>query len=307
MAGHVGVMLGLALAMCLFAVPGAAATASAAPGAILYDRGGNEDDLCGAIWSVEPNGGQSRRLDVGPGNSCDPDWSPDGRHFAFSSNQGGARYRIYVAEANGAHAAAVTQPGSGAADFMPAWSPDGSQIAFERRTPAGNSYNLLVVNADGTNARQLTHRRGFDGTPSWSPDGRVLFVSDRPAGRRPQRCDVCSALYIMRLSDGRTARITRRSVNSLMPAWSRDGMYIAWGRGPTVDAALRFYVMRSDRTDVRQLDRSGESPAWSPDSRTIVYSSDGGLALIGVDGTARRQLTSDGGSGPSWRPVSAGS
>jgi Tol biopolymer transport system component len=51
----------------------------------------------------------------------------------------------------------------------------------------------------------------------------------------------------------------------------------------------------------------GASPAWSPDSHTIVYSSGAGLVLLGVDGSGRRQLTSDGGSDPSWRPVSAGS
>lgn len=306
MAGRVGVVIVAVWAMASFAVSGAATPSPVVgPGAILYSRASNEDDLCGEVWSVEPEGGQPARLDLGDGESCDPDWSPDGRRIAFSSNHGAAEFRIFVADANGEHAVAVTHPRAGARDFMPAWSPDGTQIAFERRTPEGVSYNLFVVAADGTNTRQLTRRHGFDGTPTWSPDGRILFVSDRRA-HRSKGCNSCSSLWIMRLSDRQTARITRTTVNALMPAWSRDGRFIAWSRAPNLYAVLRLYVMQSDRTDVRQVDRSGGSPAWSPDSRTIVYSSGAGLTLIGVDGAGRRQLTSDGGSSPSWRPVSDG-
>jgi Tol biopolymer transport system component len=92
-----------------------------------------------------------------------------------------------------------------------------------------------------------------------------------------------------------------------MPAWSPDGVHIVWARAPSIDAPLALYMMRSDPSAVRRLDRVGPSPAWSPDAHTIVYSSVAGLVLIGVDGSGRRQLTSDAGSDPSWRPVSAGS
>jgi Tol biopolymer transport system component len=118
------------------------------------------------------------------------------------------------------------------------------------------------------------------------------------------RCRFCSALYVLRLTDGHVGRITRKRFNALMPSWSPDGVHIAWARAPSIDAPLALYTMRSDTSVVRRLDRSGESPAFSPDSHTIAYSSGRGLVLIGVDGSGRRQLTTDGGSGPSWRPVS---
>jgi Tol biopolymer transport system component len=301
--GRFAVAIGVVVLAAGAAAPGDARP-SVEPGPILYSTGGDEDDQCGTIWSVEPDGAQPRPLDVGPGESCDPDWSPDGKRIAFTSNQGGPQLRIYVADANGGNHVAVTDP-AGGDDFMPAWSPDGTRILFERRSAGRNSFNLFLVDADGKNERHLTRGHGFDGTPWWSSDGRILFVSDRTHQRRG--CRACSALYVLRLSDGHVGRITRNRFNALMPAWSPDGVHIVWARAPSIDAPLALYMMRSDTSAVRRLDRVGASPAWSPDAHTIVYSSGAGLVLIGVDGSGRRQLTSDAGSDPSWRPVSAGS
>ena len=160
---RVAVVVGVALVAAGAAGPGAARQRTE-PGSILFSRGGDEDDECGTIWSVDPEGGDPRQLDVGPGENCDPDWSPDGKHIAFSSNRSGTRLRIYVADSSGRNPVAITQPAAGD-DFIPAWSPDGTRIVFERRAPTRDSFNLFIVDADGTHERQLTHGHGFDGTP----------------------------------------------------------------------------------------------------------------------------------------------
>src|SRR5207247_8562725 len=107
-----------------------------------------------------------------------PEWSSDGKRIAFTSNQGGPRLRIYVSDSNGRDPVAVSDP-AGGDDFMPAWSPDGRRIVFERRSASRNSFNLFLVDADGKHERQLTHGQGFAGTTTWSPDRRVLIVSTR--------------------------------------------------------------------------------------------------------------------------------
>jgi Tol biopolymer transport system component len=296
-----GVVLAVVLTATGAAAPGAAVS-SAGPYEILYSTAVSEDDECGLIWSVASDSGSTALLDVGFPAACDPDWSPDARHIAFSAGPGSDELRIHVSDEMGRNAVAVSHPPAGTTDFMPAWSPDGTRIVFERRSRDGSAYNLFLVNADGTDERQLTHGRGFDGTPWWSPDGRIVFVSDRAPVRG--RCRFCSALYVMRRTDGHVGRITRKEFNALMPAWSPDGVHIAWARAPSIDAPLALYMMRSNTSAARRLDHSGESPAFSPDSHTLAYSSGRGLMLIGVDGSGRRQLTTDGGAGPSWRPVS---
>jgi Tol biopolymer transport system component len=62
-----------------------------------------------------------------------------------------------------------------------AWSPDGRQIAFTRVVPP-NTFDIWVVNADGSGLRQLTGEPGSDNYPAWSPEGTAIVYSsdDRP-------------------------------------------------------------------------------------------------------------------------------
>jgi WD40-like Beta Propeller Repeat len=74
-----------------------------------------------------------------------------------------------------------TEPGDG----DPAWSPDGTRIAFDREQDHNGRVNdvnrdIYVMNEDGSDQRRLTFSRDDDGWPAWSPDGRSLvFESDR--------------------------------------------------------------------------------------------------------------------------------
>lgn len=285
-------------ALALLAAPAATPDATAPAKAILYTRGGALDDQCGSIWSVDPAGGDPTPVIDRGGGDCDPDWAPDGQRFAFASDRG-VGTAIYVADSTGSNAVEITHPRLGAKDYMPAWSPNGKQISFERFIPGRSAYELYVVNADGSNLRRVAGGHGFDGTPAWPPDGRIVFVSDRPHGQR-KVCRSCSALYVLRIG-AKPKRITANRYNALMPSWSRDGKYIAWVRADSIDDQGALYVMRAKGSGTHRLDDSGSSPAWAPDSRTLVYSGGEGLMISGVDGSGRRQLTTDGGDGASWR------
>ena len=90
-------------------------------------------------------------------------------------------------------------------------------------------------------------------------------------------CRECSALYVMRLSNGRIGRITRKRFNALMPAWSPDGVHIVWARAPSIDAPLALYMMRSDTSAVRRVDAGGASPAEA--RRRVRAETGGGVAV----------------------------
>jgi dipeptidyl aminopeptidase/acylaminoacyl peptidase len=139
----------------------------------------------------------------------------------------------------------------------PAWSPDGHRIAFMSpgETLQG-SYDIYVMNADGTDVRRLTDDPTVDGWPAWSPDGRqIVFSSTR---------DDCA------YSQAEECRTT--------------GDIGPWHT---------LYVMNADGTDEHRLTRTfGQFAVWSPNGRYILFAP--WLNVIRPDGTGLTQITVDG-------------
>jgi hypothetical protein len=142
----------------------------------------------GAIHVMNADGSAVTRLSDPPAGYWDgrPDWSPDGTSIAFTRQLGPGNdpEAIFLMDADGSNVREVTTPapilGSGVPAYKdgdPAWSPDGSVIAFHRVTDADGSYRIHIVSPDGTGLTDLTP--GLDHwamTPSWSPDGtRIVF------------------------------------------------------------------------------------------------------------------------------------
>src|ERR1051325_2463927 len=94
--------------------------------------------------------------------------------IAFTSDN-----TIYTINPDGSALIKLTPSDNGFLDRYPAWSPDGTKIAFGRGTLQTPSSKIFVMNANGSNATQLTDFAG-DRQPSWSPDGtKIAFVSHR--------------------------------------------------------------------------------------------------------------------------------
>ena len=123
------------------------------------------------IWVMNADGSGLRQ--VTSEFSTGPAWSPDGSRIAYLGSGGG----ISVVNADGSNAHQVTFPPAGYLDERPSWSPDGTQLAFPRRLTFGNDPQLYVVDADGSNERQLTTTEGASRFPSWSPDGQQIVFT----------------------------------------------------------------------------------------------------------------------------------
>lgn len=112
-------------------------------------------------------------------DAFNPMWSPDGTAVAFA----GFRRRdrtdadIFVVDARGRGRRRIVNTGSD--DLFPIWSPDGRWIAFAGDV-LGLGFDVLVVEADGSELRFLTGDRAGDEEPYlWGPRGDIVFLSDR--------------------------------------------------------------------------------------------------------------------------------
>ncbi|MFB0536693.1 MAG: tetratricopeptide repeat protein [Anaerolineae bacterium] len=118
--------------------------------------------------------GTGEPVELRPGES--PDWSPEGDQIVHRGcDERGDNCGLYIMAENGTNPTRLT---TDASDNAPAWSPDGSQVAF--MSSRDGNWEIYVVNLANPEPRRLTTNPANDGLPAWSPDGqRIAFLSDR--------------------------------------------------------------------------------------------------------------------------------
>ena len=103
-------------------------------------------------------------------------------------------------------------------DFRPTWSPDSSKIAFTSKREG--TYDLYVVDVEGTNPRRLTAFETHETYPQWSPDGKtILFQMMGPD-------EEGLGLFTLTIDTGQHAPLTTGSES--FAAWSPDGAQICF-------------------------------------------------------------------------------
>ncbi|MEX2571339.1 MAG: amidohydrolase family protein [Gemmatimonadota bacterium] len=153
----------------------------------------------------------------------------------------------------------------------PAWSPDGSRIAFQNFTDG--YYQIWTVGPDGSGARPLTEGPFDHREPAWSPDGsEVAFSSDRGE-------DGSYDIWTIGVTSGEYERRTSGSGTEHTPAWSPDGSRIAYASGSSIEAVDEGGAVE---TLASVGSGSAGAPAWRRDGEGIVYQD------------AERQLVMDG-------------
>ena len=157
----------------------------------------------------------------------------------------------------GSPAAPVRLIASTADDHTPAYSPDGSKVAFAS-TRTGTE-EVWIADADGSNQLQLTSMNGPSTTnPQFSPDGRTLVFNTRKNG--------LSDLYLLDLASGTTKPLTQTPLDEGQPRWSRDGKQIYFFRSSPEERQIwRMPATGGEPTRVTEIESymAMESPAGS--------------------------------------------
>ncbi|MDH4177317.1 MAG: DUF5050 domain-containing protein [Thermoleophilia bacterium] len=130
------------------------------------------------VFVMRADGSERKDLTPGPGRDFAPVWSPGGK-IVFASDDAGD-YDLYTVSPDGT---GVTKLLDLPESVHPsAFSPDGTRLVFRHFNATGSGSSLGVVDADGSNVKQLTKQ--LDGLleccAAWSPDGKqIMFASDR--------------------------------------------------------------------------------------------------------------------------------
>jgi Tol biopolymer transport system component len=294
------VWLGLCGA-ALVTVPSSTLAAGSGDGTIAFMSGrgaGNE------VWVMRADGlGQARLTSTAdPAWEGDPAYSPDGRRIAYTCGN----FDVCVMNSDGSDQVRVSShPWSRHAvvDEAPTWSPDGTQLAFDRFELGRD--RLYTVNVDGAGLHRLTSG-AYDENAAWSPDGtRIAFDGVDRYGD--------SQIFVVNVDGSGRHQLTRGDTTwAVTPAWSPDGQQLVYAQASDFFGAQHLRVVRADGTRNHAVTNGpwdDLDPTWSPDGQSIAFDSNEGYQTniwsVSVDGTSRTQLTHGGGFNitPSWQPV----
>ncbi len=245
-------------------------------------RGCGPDCSLREVFVVGVAGGPATQLTHSPGgalcvdsapSSCDgdPAWSPDGKRLAFTrtvktSSDPREQTGIWTVNADGSGERLLTSRPEPQHTNGPAWSPDGTLLAFERGTfdDSGQAMtsSVYTMRADGTDERPITPPdRKLGDHPQWSPDGQTILFRDNvgtPTGTfRP------SALYTVHPDGSGLEKITGSdpSLQYLSGSFSPDGKSIVVPRvhRGSHDDQAELYVLSSAGAVQRLV---VENPNW---------------------------------------------
>lgn len=273
-------VLVVAAALALGVLPPSpgAAVAPGANGRIACEGGRPDADgvMRPQVYTINPDGTDERILTDLPTRDGDPSWSPDGTKIAFESFRDDGS-EAYVMNADGTGVTRLTFNGP-PEDRGTNWSADGSQIVFHSARfptaepgPGHSALEVFLMNADGSDQTRLTENNFQDALADISPQGRIVFNTNRDEGDHE--------IYDMNADGTDQRRLTFSPGEDAHPIYSPDGSKIVFhsrrtSTNPQVTNNLDIFVMDADGSNVQQLtftDAFEFFPVWSPDSTKIAF------------------------------------
>ncbi|MDO6466251.1 amidohydrolase family protein [Pseudoalteromonas carrageenovora] len=249
-------------------------------------------DLLGDIYTMPMSGGTATKLTSDIAWQMQPRFSPNGKHIAFTSDQGGGD-NIWIMDLNGENQHAVTDETFRLLN-SPAWSPDGDYLVARKHFTASRSLGageVWLYHKAGGKGVQLTKRENDQkdlGEPMFSPDGRYVYFShDATPGKTFHYSkDSVAGIYKIKRYDRETGEIETvidTMGGAIRPTPSPDGKKLAYIKRDDFQTSLYLYDLSSgEHTKLYdKLERDmqetwaihGVYPtiAWTPDNEELVF------------------------------------
>ena len=224
------------------------------------------DPSRGYVWRLDPfdlytsnlDGSDRQRLTHNGVYTAEATLSPDGRTIVFTSLKDGD-LDIYTMNVDGSNVRRLTTtPGY---DGGPFFSPDGKQIVYRAWHPTGDSLEtykgllaqgfvrpnrmeLFVMNADGSNQRQITALGGANFAPFFTPDGKAVIFSSNHKTPRSRNFD----LFIVNLDGSGLQQVTTHSEFDGFPMFSPSGRQLVWASNRNAPVAGGTDIFIADWT-----------------------------------------------------------
>lgn len=178
-------------------------------------------------------------------NDLEPGWSPDGQRIIFTTSRDGFQ-ELYTMKPDGTDLQRLTR-NAGLNDLLADYSPDGKQIAYMTNYSVGdNSGEIWLMNADGTDPRQVTNNTHDDRQPIWSPDGRYIAFT---GGEYLTTSDI----FVYDFLSDEVRQITTLPTLDANPIWSPDSQWIAFVAHSPNGQQSQIYVVRPDGSSLQPV------------------------------------------------------
>jgi serine/threonine-protein kinase len=257
------------------------------------------------IYVMNADGSGRAQLTDNTTPDLDPSWSPDGRRIVFQSERdssqsgfevGACLTVIRVSQARGERYPRMCSAPSGRASqpFGPQSTDNPKVVRSPLSVQLPSSFDIYIMNADGSEQTRLTDDPGYELCPAWSPNGKYIAFLGNQNG--------AAGIYLVK-PDG--SGQTLLAENGVCPAWSPDSRQIAFV------GADDIYVMNADGSNQINLTNNPAfdyGPTWSPDGSQIAFWSkrddNSEIYVMNADGSKQTNVTNSpaGDSMPAWRP-----